>query len=214
MASTQPSVLLPDAQAYLDSLVTGESPLMARVRERCEAEGLPAVSALSGRTLRTLAAAARAERVLEVGCLLGYSALWLASAAPGPRVETIEYDDAHADAAEANFEDAGVADRVTVHRGAALDVLPRLTGPFDLVFLDATKSELPQYVEHARRLLRPGGLLAADNVLWSGRVWDARATDADTRGVREFTRAVLAAPDLESVVLPIGDGLSVSVFTG
>ena len=215
MPGTQPSVLMDDAQRYIDSLVVGESPVMARVRRRCEDEGLPAVSMHSGQVLRTLAAAAVAGgsgRVLEVGCLYGYSALWLASAAPHVRVDTIEMDPGTADVAEAHFEEAGVNDRVTVHRGRALDVLPLLDGPFDMVFLDAAKAEYVRYLDHSRRLLRPGGIVAADNVLWSGRVWDTRASDEDTEGLRRFTRAILEEPGLASTVLPVGDGMSVTVL--
>src|SRR5919109_1261587 len=105
----------------------------------------------------------------------------------------------------------GVRGRVRSILGRALDVLPRLTdGGYDLAFLDAVKSEYPEYLEHALRLVRPGGVILADNVLWSGRVADPKVTDANTEGLREYARKIAGDPRLDSVILTIGDGLAVS----
>src|SRR5439155_24394210 len=101
--------------------------------------------------------------------------------------------------------------KVQVHEGAALDVLPRLKGPYDLAFLDAVKAEYPRYLDHALPTVRVGGIVAADNLFWQGRVWDAKADDADTRGVREYTRRVLEDERLASALVPSEDGLGVSV---
>lgn len=211
---TDPFYLRPEARRYLSGLVSGETPLMRRVAEECSREGLPAVARDTGALLRVLAAAARAERILEVGLLLGYSALWLLSGArPTARLETIEMDEAFAERARRNFVDAGVANRVTIHQGVAGDVLPSLDGPYDVVFIDADKEGYPTYLDEALRLTRAEGLILADNALWGGSVWDGAAKDEATEAIREYTRRACDHPRLRTVVLPVGDGLAVSVVT-
>lgn len=207
------SLLPPDAHAYLARTLTAPFPVMERVEREVEAEGQPAVGRQAGGLLRALALSLRARRVLEVGTNLGYSGLWLcAGLAPDGRFEGIELDPAYAARARASLREA-VGERATVHEGAALDVLPRLPErAYDLVFLDAVKAEYPRYLDHALRLLRPGGVVAADNMFWSGRAWDGAAQDDDTRGVREYTRRVFADPRLASTIVPVEDGVAVSVL--
>ena len=210
--SFETSFLAPEARAHVARLVEPPFPdVLRRMEREIEREEQPAVGRAVGSLLRTLAAAAQARRVLEVGCNLGYSALWLAAGMPADgRLDTIEMEDAIADRAEANFREAGVAARVRVHRGRAMDVLPRLEGPYDLVFLDAAKAEYPQYLDHAWRLLRPGGVVAADNAFWRGRVW-GDAKDADTAGVRELTRRAFSDPRWATTLVPSEDGVLVAV---
>ena len=168
-----------------------------------------------GRLLQQLVAAVRAERVLEVGTLFGYSAIWMARALPPHgRLDTIEYTDVHADAARTWVDRAGLGDRVEIHRGAALDVLPRLSGPYDVAFFDAAKAEYPAYLDHALRLVRPGGLILADNVLWLGRVADRTVNDPDISGIREYNRRIATDPRLMSTIVPVCDGLAISVVRG
>lgn len=184
------------------------------VRERCEREGLPVIGPETGRALEVLSLSVGARRILEVGTLLGYSSLWLARAVgPGGRVTTIDIDPARSDSARENAVRAELADRIEYEVGAALDVLPRLEGPFDVVFLDAVKEEYPAYLEHALRLVREGGLLLADNALWGGRVAEARGVaDEATQGVIDYTLSVTTNPRLATHLLPFGDGLAVSVL--
>jgi predicted O-methyltransferase YrrM len=119
----------------------------------------------SGPLLGVLAAAANARRVLELGSGLGYSTLWLAfGAGPGADVETIDEDAEHIRLARENFEQAGLAERITVHEGRGRDVLPALTGPYDLVFADSDPAEYELDLEHFVRLVRPGGLLVSANL--------------------------------------------------
>jgi caffeoyl-CoA O-methyltransferase len=168
-----------------------------------------------GRLLQLLVAAVRAERVLEVGTLFGYSAIWMARALPPHgRLDTIEYTDAHADAARMWVDRAGLGDQVEIHRGAALEVLPRLSGPYDVAFFDAAKAEYPAYLDHALRLVRPGGLILADNVLWLGRVADRTVNDPDISGIREYNRRIATDPRLLSTIVPVCDGLAISVVGG
>jgi predicted O-methyltransferase YrrM len=204
---------LPDEAArYVDGLFPVPFKSMEAMEEEIERAGRPAIGRAMGSVLRALAAAADASRVLEVGTNVGYSALWLAAGlAAGGHVDTIELDGDVAARAKRNFADAGQAARVAVHVGAALDVLPGLAGPYDVVFLDAVKSEYPRYLDHALRLLRPGGVLAADNVFWSGEVWDRHARDAEVEGLREYTRRVTTDPRLVTTLVPSEDGLMVSV---
>jgi caffeoyl-CoA O-methyltransferase len=203
-----------DATAtYLRTRYWEEDELLRELREDLERRG-PAiqVSSDTGKLLATLIAATGATRVVEVGTLFGYSGVWLARALPADgHLDTLELSDAHADAAEEWFARAGLAERVTVHRGAALETLGRLRGPYDAVFIDAAKSEYTGYADHALRLLRPGGMLLADNVIWKGKVADPAVTDPDTIGIRRFHDRITGGPEWVSTVLPVGDGVSVSV---
>lgn len=196
----------------LPAALVAEDPAKRRVREVSEREGLPRLDPSSAAFLDVLARAVDAHRVLEVGCCLGYSTLWLAEAVGEEgTVETIEIDADLARKARANFAKAGLAARVRVHVDHALNVLADLEGPFDLAFLDADKREYAAYLDHALRLVRPGGLIVADNALWGGRVADPAAKDPDTEGIRAYLRKVAEDPRLRTVVVPVGDGMAVSV---
>jgi predicted O-methyltransferase YrrM len=200
---------------YICGLFAREDDLLLSLREDADRSGLPpiAVAPDAGRLLQVLIAASGARRVLEVGTLGGYSAIWMARALPpGGRVVSVERDPAHAAFARRWLARAGVADVVEVREGRALDVLPALDGErFDLAFLDADKEPLPTYLDWALRLVRPGGLVVADNALWGGRVLDRSADDPGTRGVREFNRRLAAHPRLTSIVVPTGDGVAIGV---
>ena len=206
------SLLPPEAAVYIERHVAPPFPVLERLEREIRSEGQPAIGRQTGSMLRALALSRRAERILEIGTNVGYSGLWLAAGlAPGGTFEGIELDPALAQRAGANLHEA-IGKRASVHQGAALDVLPRLaSGTYDLVFLDAVKSEYPKYLDHALRLARPGAIVAADNMFWSGKAWDEKADDADTRGVREYTRRIFADPRLVSTIVPVEDGLAVSV---
>ena len=200
---------------YITSLFARDDDVLAALREAADREGLPPISigAVTGRLLQVLLAAVRAERVLEVGTLGGYSAIWMARALPrSGRLVTIEIDERHADFARRYFTRAGLDDRIEVRVGRALDVLPAFDGErFDVVFLDADKEPLPTYLDWSLRLLRPGGLLIADNALWGGRVLDPTTEDEGTRGIREFNRRLATDERLRGTIIPVGDGLAVAV---
>jgi len=200
---------------YITSLFARDDDVLAALREAADREGLPPISigAVTGRLLQVLLSAVRAERVLEVGTLGGYSAIWMARALPrSGRLVTIEIDERHADFARRYFTRAGLDDRIEVRVGRALDVLPAFDGErFDVVFLDADKEPLPTYLDWSLRLLRPGGLLIADNALWGGRVLDPTTEDEGTRGIREFNRRLATDERLRGTIIPVGDGLAVAV---
>ena len=200
---------------YLCGLFAREDETLLALREEADRSGLPpiAISPDTGRLLQVLLRAVGARRVLEVGTLGGYSAIWIARALPADgRLVTIELEPIHATFAQRHLERAGVADRVDVRVGRALDVLPALDGErFDAVFLDADKESLPTYFDWALRLLRRGGLLLADNALWGGRVADPSVDDLRTNAVREFNRKLATDPRLTGIVLPTHDGVAIGI---
>lgn len=206
--------------AYATELYAAESDTQRWIREELESRGLPLiqVSPLEGRVLALLAAAIGAERLLEVGTLGGYSALWLLSLLPGRvRLETLERDPAHAEMAREAFRRAGEEERAEVVEGDARELLsgPRDGAPLDLVFVDADKEGYPAYLEAAAERLRPGGLLLADNTFWDGRVTEEPGVDdAPTRAIREFNRVLADDPRFEAVILPVRDGLTMARFGG
>ncbi len=198
---------------YIERLHEPLSGVFAKMEEQGAAEHIPIVGTAVGRALHVLVRATGATRIVEVGTAIGYSALWMASAMKGGDIDTIDPDRTRTDRARALWSEAGVGARIRVHSGKALDVLPTLGGPYDLAFIDALKPEYLRYLEHCVRLVRPGGLIVADNVLWSGRVSGSAPDDRpdDTRALREFNAAFVRHAALDATILPIGDGLAVGV---
>jgi predicted O-methyltransferase YrrM len=175
------------------------------------------ISPLEGRLLAILARAVDAERLLEIGTLGGYSALWLLSLLPGrSELVTMERNPEHAELAREAFRRAG-EDRVDLRVGDARRMVRELSAapPFDFAFIDADKAGYPDYLEAAASLLRPGGMVAADNALWRGKVVrPAEEGDEATAALRAYNRTVAEDPRFEGVVLPIRDGLSVARYVG
>jgi predicted O-methyltransferase YrrM len=193
-----------DVDAFLDSTVVGDDPALAEAVRASNAAGLPpiAVSAQQGKFLCLLAGAINARRILEIGTLGGFSAIWLArGAGPQGRVVTLEYEAKHAEVARENLQRAGVADRVEVMVGAALDTLPTLRGPFDLVFIDADKENNVAYVEWAVRLTRPGSVIVVDNVIRDGRILEPQSDDARVQATRRTLQVMGEHPRLDTAVL-------------
>lgn len=191
-----------------------ESPALEAARRRGREFGAVAVEPGVGAALRLLAAASRAKAVVEIGTGAGTSGLWLLSGMPADGVlTTIDVERAHQRAARTAYAEAGFApQRTRVITGSALAVLPRLAdSSYDLVFVDGDKAEYPRYVEAAMRLLRPGGVLAVDNMLWHGRVADPAARDDTTVGLRELGKQLRDDERLLPTLLPCGDGLFAAV---
>ncbi|WP_461479942.1 O-methyltransferase [Mycobacterium sp. HUMS_1102779] len=194
-----------DVDEFLDTTMLGDDPALAAAAEASHAAGLPpiAVSAQQGKFLSLLAGAVGARRILEIGTLGGYSAIWLArGAGPRGRVVTLEYEPRHAEIARANLQRAGVADRVEVVVGAALDTLPTLTGdPFDLVFIDADKENNVAYLQWAVRLARRGAVILLDNVIREGKILDPAAADAAALASRQALQLMGDHPRLDTAVI-------------
>lgn len=181
--------------------------------DRAVAAGLPriAVSPDVGRLLMILASMTPGRRALELGTLGGYSAIWIARGLDiEGKLTSVEFNPKHADFARNEVDEAGLTDRIEILEGAALDVIPTLAKAWgaesvDFVFIDAVKSEYPDYLRAVKPLVRRGGLIVADNVYGTGAGWidEGHGTDA-------FNRLVAADPDLESVALPIREGILIA----
>ena len=201
-----------ELERYLSQHYWTEDDVLREVRADIAERGPQIqVSAEAGRLLALLVRLAGATRVLELGTLFGYSGIWMArELPPGGRLDTVERVQLHADAAEHWFERAGLADRVTVHRGAALEVIRTLPGPYDVAFIDADKAGYPEYARLSLERLRPGGLVIADNAIRRGRITQA-GIDADMDGVREMHDLLGGDDSLVATTVPVGDGLALAV---
>jgi predicted O-methyltransferase YrrM len=206
---------------YLAEALVAPDPALDAALEANAAAGLPAhdVSPTHGKLLNLLARAAGARRILEIGTLGGYSTIWLARALPaGGRLVTLEVDPAYAEVASANIARAGLADVVEVLVGPALETLPRLAGPFDLVFIDADKRSNAEYLVRTLELTRPGSMVVADNVIRDGAVIDADSDDPSVRGIRRFNEMLATEPRLSATAIQtVGakgyDGFALALVT-
>ncbi|MFI9386112.1 O-methyltransferase [Kutzneria sp. NPDC052558] len=197
---------------YVDGFAA-EDEVASAARARGIELGCVPIGVTGGAALRFLAASLQARAVVEIGTGAGVSGLWLLGGMARDGVLTsIDVEPEHQRVARRAFADARISPgRTRLINGQALDVLPRLTdGGYDLVFVDAAKSEYPRYLEHGVRMLRPGGVIAFDNVFWKGRVADPTDRDAETQAIRETNRAVREDDRLVSIMLPVGDGLLVA----
>lgn len=215
--SIGPGQWLP-TDALLDGLLLGEDAVLSAALADSQAAGLPPieVSAQSARLLYLLARISGARRALEIGTLAGYSTICLArGVGPEGSVVTLEYNPRHAEIAANNMRRAGVADRVEIVVGAALDTLPGLRGDFDLVFVDADKENNSAYLRWAIQLGRPGTVIVVDNVVRSGRIIAPASDDHQARGVRDMLEMMGTHPDLEAAAIQtVGakgwDGLAIA----
>jgi caffeoyl-CoA O-methyltransferase len=200
-----------ELERYLSEHYWSEDEVLREVRADIEQRGPQIqVSAEAGRLLALLVRLAGATRVLELGTLFGYSGIWMArELPPGGHLDTVEIDPLHADAAEHWFARAGLADRVTVHRGPGLEVIERLPGPYDAVFIDADKDAYPEYARLSLERLRPGGIVMADNAIRRGRIVQAGVDDGND-GIRAL-HDLFADPALVATTVPVGDGLALAV---
>jgi predicted O-methyltransferase YrrM len=190
---------------YLEGLYAPEEELIAEARRRSHEAGLPEIEVppLVGKLLEMMSRLQNAERILEIGTLGGISGLHLLKGCAGS-LTTLEKDPHHAEVAHANF--APLSNRVEQHVGDALSLLPTLTGPFDLIFLDADKENYPQYIEPMLTLSRPGTLILADNVLRKGKVLSPSKGDAQMQALARFNQLLSEDPRLEATILPTFGG--------
>jgi predicted O-methyltransferase YrrM len=212
--------IVPDAiERYLSGLNHQSDAVLAEVAREGDAQQLPLVDAEVGALLQVLARAANARRVLEIGTAIGYSGIWLARALPpGGMLLTMEMNAERARVAKANFERAGVADRTSVIVGDAQRMLAKVSGPFDLIFQDGDKRQYEPLLDRLVDLLRPGGLLVTDNVLWDGEVVPGFVTSpqrdaADTRAIAAYNERINSHPRLMTATVPLRDGLAIAVRT-
>jgi predicted O-methyltransferase YrrM len=199
---------------YTEGWLT-EDETVSEARPKGSELGATPIGTGGGAVLRFLAASITAKAVVEIGTGAGVSGTWLLRGMAEDGVLTsIDLEAEHQRVARQTYTNAGfAASRVRLISGRALEVLPRLSdGAYDLVFVDAAKSEYGEYLVEALRLLRPGGIVAFDNTLWHGRVADPSNRDTDTIAIRDLLRAVRDNERLVPVLLPSGDGLLAAVL--
>jgi caffeoyl-CoA O-methyltransferase len=200
---------------YLDRLLPASTGLLAEMEEYAAAHRVPIADREVAAFLEITARALGARRVLEIGMAIGYSVVHLARALPRDGlVVTIEPSEEMIARSEEFLTRASLRERVRIERGRALEILPRLKETFDLVFLDALKEEYGEYLELSLPMLRVGGVVIADNLLWGGQVaGEIRSPDqtASTQALREFNQRFIRHPQLRAQVLPVGDGLGYGV---
>src|ERR1700722_18939863 len=197
----------PAVDAFFEERLIGSQPALEAAIRASVAADLPSiqVSASQGKLLQILALTQSATRILEIGTLAGYSALWLFGALPpGGHLVTLEVEPRHAAVARANFAQAGVAKQIELHLGPALETLARLrsqnVAPFDLIFIDADKPNNLHYVQAALDLSRPGTLIVVDNVVRRGAIV-AKQRDAGAEGVRRMTDWIAKEPRLRATAI-------------
>lgn len=164
---------------------------------------------VQGQFLRMISRMIRPERILEIGTFTGYSAICLAGGlAPGGKLHTIEAEPAYAEIAREYFRKANLEDRIVLHDGDAIRIIPQLKETFDMVFIDAAKEDYTSYYRAVFDKVRPGGFILADNALWDGRVLEGTsAKDPDTRGILSFNEEIQKDVRVENVLVSIRDGV-------
>jgi predicted O-methyltransferase YrrM len=213
--------IVPDLiERYLSGLNRAHDAVLDDIARAGSEANLPLIDAEVGALLRVLATAIGARRILEIGTCVGYSGIWLAGALPNDgMLITMEKDADRARIAKANFERAGLADRVSIMTGDAQLKIVKVAGPFDLIFQDGHKPLYNTLLDPLVSLLRPGGLLVTDNVLWDGEVVpgfvDSPKKNADdTRAIVEYNQRISAHPQLLTSIVPLRDGVAISVKRG
>jgi predicted O-methyltransferase YrrM len=208
---------------YLAEKLIPSDPALDSAQAATAAAGMPAISVspTQGKLLELLAMTLRAESILEIGTLGGYSTIWLARGlAPGGKIITLEKEPKHADVALANIARAGFAEVVELRVGSALDTLPKIAGedhePFDLIFIDADKQNIPAYFDWAVTLAHAGSMIIVDNVVRDGDVINADTDDTGTQGVRRFfdrvsTSALVTSTAIQTVGVKGYDGFTLSI---
>jgi caffeoyl-CoA O-methyltransferase len=204
-------IVEPDVEAYAEAHTEPPGDVLERLaKETRERTSIPEMMAgpLQGRLLAFLVSAMRARRVLEIGTFTGYASICMASALPaGGRVVTLDVNEETTEIARRYATEAGVVDRIDYRIGPAAATMADLDGPFDFVFIDADKGGYLAYYEASLPLLADGGLIAVDNVLWSGRVVEDSA-DGPTAVMKQFNDHVRDDPRVETVMLTVRDGLT------
>ena len=200
---------------YLLDLMPPRSEIFVELEKRAHDHGLPLVGPVQGQFLYLLAKSMDAREALEIGTVTGYAAMWLmrAVAPAGGRLTAIERDSERFKLAKDYLTRAGYAEQLVIYQGEWFSVLESIEGPFDLIFLDILRNlsdehDAVKVLELCISLLRPGGVLIGDNVLCSGLVVEEDAAPI-VRGIQEFNRAIMQHPQLESVIIPLRDGVAI-----
>lgn len=203
---------------FINSLETDRSPLLAQIGKNARQNGVPVIREETAAFLQTMTSAVRPEAILEVGTAVGYSTLLMAEVMPPDcHITTIEKYEKRIPEARKNFQEAGLSDRITLLEGDAQEILKGLTGPFDLVFMDAAKGQYLVWLPQILELMKPGGMLISDNVLQDGDIMESRyVVERRNRTIhgrmREYLYELKHSQRLRTTIVPIGDGITVSIF--
>jgi len=197
---------------YLYSMLPARDAVIEEMEEYATAHDIPIVGPAVARVLQQLALMIEARTVFELGSAIGYSTVWWAQAV-GEKGEVTytDSDQKNAERARGYFSRAGVSKRIKVCVGDALEVLSEQKQQFDIIFNDVDKEDYPRVLRLVAPRLRPGGLFITDNVLWSGRVAEAKPKDPRTKAILEFNRSLYDSKDFYTTILPIRDGLAVAM---
>jgi caffeoyl-CoA O-methyltransferase len=197
---------------YLYSLLPPRDEVLAEIEAEAAKRKIPIVGPAVGRILHQLALMINAKNIFEMGSAIGYSTIWWARAiGQGGRVIYTDGDPKNAEQARRYFERAGVADRITIKTGDALELLSEEKQQFDIIFNDVDKEDYPRVFRLAIPKLRKGGLFVTDNVLWGGKVAQKNPSEPTTKAILEFNRLLYSSPDLFTTILPIRDGVAVAL---
>lgn len=204
-------IVHPEVERYLAEVFHHSDPTLLAMEALAHEKDFPIIGPQVGQLLALLARSKNARTVFEMGSGYGYSAIWFAGALPaGGMVHCTDGSEKNREKAMAYFEQAGVRDKTTFRVGNALELIDEAEGPFDIIFNDIDKQDYPAALELAVPKLAPGGLFITDNALWYGKVAETEPTDDATAGVLEFNRKSFADDRIDSVILPLRDGLMIS----
>jgi predicted O-methyltransferase YrrM len=205
-------IVHPRIEGYLRNLAPPLDSVLKEMQELGEAEDFPIVGPVVGRLLFQLTLMTGSKRVFEMGSGFGYSAYWFAKAVgEGGQVVYTDLSGDNVSKAREFFRRGGIIDRIRIEIGDALDILDREVGMFDIILNDIDKESYPRVHDLALRRLKPGGLLITDNMLWSGKVVSDGSPDMSTRGIKELTRLLYESHQFYTTIVPIRDGVSISV---
>ncbi len=208
------AILRTDQAAYLERLLPPRDELLREMESYAAAEDIPISDPEVGLVLQMLVRATGAARVLEVGAAIGYGTIWMARGGDTVHVTGLERDPARIAIAKGFLERAAVEHRVQLLPGEALEVMRGLQPPFDLIYLDSDKRDYRRLLDFSLQLARVGGLVVIDNVLWKGQVAEPpEDADEEAEILRTFNGYFSMHPQLDSLVLPVGDGLGLAVKT-
>lgn len=203
--------------AFINSLDKGNTPFLDEIEKEAKKTNVPIVRKEMQSLLKFLLAMQKPDSILEVGCAIGFSALLMYTYAPkGCEITTIENYEKRIPLARANFAKAGAEEAITLLEGDATDILKKLSGSYDMIFMDAAKGQYIHFLPDVLRLLKPGGILVSDNVLQEGDIIESRFTVCRRdrtihKRMREYLYELKHHSQLETVVLPVGDGVTLSV---
>lgn len=207
-----PGITYDNVDEYMLSILPPRDSVMQEMEAQAAKRDIPIVGPAVGRVLYQYARLINAKKVFELGSAIGYSTLWFARAVgEGGEVFYTDADPKNADEASGYFRRAGVAERIHIGVGDALEQLALRQREFDIIFNDVDKEYYPRVLDMAANHLRRGGLFITDNILWSGQVADVNAKDKDTRAIQEFNQRLYAMKDFFTTILPLRDGLAVAV---